>query len=536
MSVRARLVVLALVAALPLMMERSRQIEAHRAERISALSNEAHTLARQGAAAQQEAMVAVKAITQVVARAQATPATSPENCAAFLRGAMADAQWITGLSVIDAKGRVTCSTTPTSVGLDITDRPYFEEAVRARTFIIAEQAIERQRGRVRLVAAVPILAEDGSPNGIITAGFELRWIDRVASELTRRPGAMMLIVDDAGMVLSAHPSEPKWLRKKLDAQPLLDALLEKREGIAMAAGPDGARRAFGFAPLPDTNTFIAIGLDEADLLQRVGRETQIAYLQFAFVALIVLFGVWFGGEQMIVRPLRELARMAAYVGHGNLRGRASRHRWAAEFAPLATALDVMSQRLAEREEELRVANAHLDKLVRQDGLSGLANRRGFDLRLEHEWRASARTGLPLALIMIDVDHFKAFNDHYGHVAGDICLRTVADALAKLASNAAVVARYGGEEFALLFSATSMNGALEIAEAVRREIEALRLRHQGAPSGHVTASFGVAALTASADDSPQMLIEAADAALYAAKRRGRNTVSGHGAVKPLFIRG
>jgi diguanylate cyclase (GGDEF)-like protein len=187
----------------------------------------------------------------------------------------------------------------------------------------------------------------------------------------------------------------------------------------------------------------------------------------------------------------------------------------------------MTQRLVEREDELRVANEHLDALVRQDSLSGLANRRGFDLRLETEWRASARSGEQLALIMIDIDHFKAFNDHYGHVAGDMCLRTVADALQSAANGAALIARYGGEEFALLYPATGMDGALDIAETLRVALVALRLTHQTAPLGHVTASLGVASLQATDEDSSQILIEAADAALYAAKRRGRNSVAGHG---------
>ena len=193
----------------------------------------------------------------------------------------------------------------------------------------------------------------------------------------------------------------------------------------------------------------------------------------------------------------------------------------------------MTARLAEREEELRVANAHLDALARLDGLSGLANRRAFDTVLEEKWRESERFRAPLALIMIDVDHFKAFNDRYGHVAGDVCLRTVAETLAKSSTGAAIVARYGGEEFALLFTATELTRALDIAEGLRGAIEGLALTHQGAPSGHITASVGVASLAAADDLAAQSLVEAADAALYAAKRRGRNTVVGHGGVTHLL---
>jgi diguanylate cyclase (GGDEF)-like protein len=533
LSIRARLLVLALIAVVPLMVDRAWQIEANRAERIAALSEEARALARQGIEAQQEIVSAVKSVVQVTARAYATLASSAESCGRFLSGATSDAPWITGLSIVGANGRVVCSTAQNSVGLDVSDRPYFQAALQTKGFIVGEQAIGRARGGVGLLAAMPTLNEDGSPSGIIAAGFELQWIERMV-ETARRRSAMLLVVNEAGTVLAVHPAEPKWIRKQLEAPQLLGELGARNEGIANVPGPDGVRRFFGFARLPHTNAFLAIGLDEAAMLRSVDREMRMAYLKFTLIGAFVLFGVWFGGEQTIVRPLRALARMAVQVGHGNLRIRPARHRWAAEFAPLTNALDAMAHRLADREEELRVANEHLDRLTRLDSLSGLANRRGFDTKLDEEWCAGARSGEPLALIMIDIDHFKAFNDRYGHVAGDMCLRTVAEALARSARSAAIVARYGGEEFALLFAATAMDRALDIAETLRAAIERLGLAHQGAPSGHVTASVGVASLRVADGEAPRMLIEAADAALYGAKRRGRNAVVGHGAIKPFAV--
>jgi diguanylate cyclase (GGDEF)-like protein len=529
LSIRARLLVLALIAVVPLMVDRARRIETDRAERIAALSQDARALARQGAESQRELIIAVKSVVQVVARAYTTLASSADSCGRFLADATADAPWIAGLSIIGANGRVICSTAVKSVGLDVTDRPYFQRALQEKTFIVSADAVGRSRGAIGMIAAVPTLGADGAASGVITAGFELQWIDRVAEEVARRPGAMMLIIDQTGSVLAAEPGEGNWQRRKLDAPDLVRAMNASEEGLAAAAGPDGMRRSFGFIRLPNTNAFLAVGLDEAEMLRRVDREMRLAYLQFALIGAFVLFGFWFGGEQVIVRPLRALARMAVQIGHGNLSVRATRAHWAAEFAPLASALDAMAQRLAEREEELKVANAHLDRLARLDSLSGLTNRRGFDAKLEQEWANSAQSGEPLALIMIDVDHFKAFNDRYGHVAGDMCLRTVAEALAAAAHDATVVARYGGEEFALLFAATSLDRALAIAERLRATIEQLSLTHQAAPRGHVTASIGVAAMTAHPDSSTEILVEAADAALYGAKRRGRNLVVAHGAL-------
>lgn len=532
LSIRARLLVLALIAVVPLMVDRARRIEADRAERIVALSEDARALARRGAESQRELIIAVKSVVQVVARAYATLASSSESCSRFLADATSDAPWVAGLSIIGANGRVTCSTAAKSVGLDVTDRPYFQRALREKTFIVSADAIGRSRGAVGMIAAVPTLGADGNANGVITAGFELQWIDRIAEDVARRPGALMLVIDEQGLVLSAEPGEPNLLRRKLDAPDLLRAMNGREDGLAAALGPDGVRRSFGFTRLPNSSAFLAVGLDEAEMLRRVDREMRIAYLQFALIGTFVLFGIWFGGEHMIVRPLRSLARIAVQVGHGNLAVRAARTRWATEFAPLATALDAMAHRLTEREKELEIANAHLDRLTRLDSLSGLTNRRGFDAKLDEEWASSAGNGEPLALVMIDVDHFKAFNDRYGHVAGDMCLRTVAEALADAARDATVVARYGGEEFALLFARTSLDRALDIAERLRATVEQLNLTHQGAPRGHVTASVGVASLRARAAESTEILVEAADAALYGAKRRGRNAVVGHSAVAHL----
>jgi diguanylate cyclase (GGDEF)-like protein len=532
LSIRARLIVLALIAVVPLMIDRARLIEAHRTEYVAAASNDAVTLTRRGVDAQEELVTAVKSVVQVVARTQAAFADTPEICGKFLAGATSDAPWISGLSVIAPNGRISCSTVANRIGLNASDRPYFQDALRNRTFVVSNNAAARQRGGMILVGAAPIVNDMDEADGVIAAGFDLPWIERIAAETARRPGAMMLVLDDIGAVLAAYPEQDKWLHKSFEASPLMDAMRARIDGMVTAEGVDGVRRIFGFARIPNTNAHLAIGLDESEVLQRVAREMRTSYIQFALIGLVVLFGVWFGGEHAIVRPLRSLARVASYIGHGNLTTNTGQRRWAAEFAPLAAALDGMAKRLAEREHDLRIANAQLEHLTRLDGLSGLANRRGFDARLETEWREAASSGGALSLVMIDIDHFKSFNDHYGHVAGDMCLRTVGEALAAASGDASIVARYGGEEFALLFAGAAMESALESAEKLRAAIEVLDLTHAAAPSGHVTVSVGVASLRAQSGDSSQILIEAADAALYGAKRRGRNTVVGHAAIEML----
>ena len=169
----------------------------------------------------------------------------------------------------------------------------------------------------------------------------------------------------------------------------------------------------------------------------------------------------------------------------------------------------------------------LAALATTDGHTGLANRRCFDARLDDEWARARRTGSQLALLMVDVDHFKKYNDTYGHPAGDACLKAIAACLAKQVRRPAdLVARYGGEEFAVLLPDTDAAGCRNIAEQVRAEIQQLGIAHlSNAPLGLVTVSIGAAAVRPGTekDADGSVLIEAADRALYEAKRLGRNNV-------------
>jgi diguanylate cyclase (GGDEF)-like protein/PAS domain S-box-containing protein len=170
----------------------------------------------------------------------------------------------------------------------------------------------------------------------------------------------------------------------------------------------------------------------------------------------------------------------------------------------------------------------LQALAMTDGLTGLANRRAFDDALEREWKRTLREGTQISLLLVDVDRFKRFNDEYGHQVGDDCLRTVASAVRDTVRATDLVARYGGEEIAIILPAVDAAGAAHTAEKVRAAVESLQLTHAGSPEfGRVvTASVGVATALARHGGTmrmPESLVQAADNALYKAKRNGRNRV-------------
>ena len=193
---------------------------------------------------------------------------------------------------------------------------------------------------------------------------------------------------------------------------------------------------------------------------------------------------------------------------------------------LCTSEHELELRVAERTDELRELNTQLEAMSLTDALTGIANRRRFDQVLEQEWGHARRSGELLALAVMDVDWFKRYNDHYGHPAGDACLRAIAQALATTVNRSTdLVARYGGEEFVFLAPMTDLAGVRGMAQKLLQAVEALALPHELSPLGRVSVSIGVAVSLPGQESSAEALVARADAALYEAKKQGRNQVMG-----------
>jgi diguanylate cyclase (GGDEF)-like protein len=527
LSIRARLIVVALLAIAPLMLERVRGFERTRAERVELAVARMTDLARSGAEAQREVVYSMRALLQVIARIYAKMSLDPADCNRTLADLTGKIPWLHGVNIAGTDGRIKCATDPRNVGLNVSDRAYFQNALRSRDFSLSDYLVTRVSQVPGLIATYPIVKDDGSVSGVILGSINLQWIDDLAATVAQRSGTSVALVDGNGTLIAASADEEPLIGKNFTGHALAHDILANDEGTLTAAGFDGIRRIFAYVRVPWTRARLAVGLDERVVHSGIDREISIAYVQLVVFGMLVLLAAWFGGERLILRPIRSLVRTATRFGRGDLRVRATEKPWIAEFKPLAVALDDMARKLAAREEELQIANQHLEELASLDGLSGLANRRGFDRELGVEWQRASENHKPLALMMIDIDHFKLFNDRYGHVQGDACLRAVGETLSLVTLEEAVlVARYGGEEFALLLPGLTLERAAALAEEARSAIVDLLIPHAEAACALVTISIGVESLVPKQNQPAAELVEAADRALYAAKRGGRNTVIAH----------
>ena len=244
---------------------------------------------------------------------------------------------------------------------------------------------------------------------------------------------------------------------------------------------------------------------------------------------------------LLVMPVAHRGRLVAMLVLENrlIRGALTTDRLEAVSlvsGQLAVSLDnaqlysSLERRVAERTAQLAEANRRLEELSATDPLTGLPNRRRLQQALDEEWELAAQQRRPLSLAMIDIDHFKRYNDLYGHAAGDQLLRLIAAALRRTSARGDLVARYGGEEFAVVMPGSDLPAALSTARHMHEAVTAPAARARGegaAPAGRgrgVTLSIGVATVTPAPGWTPDHLLRAADIELYRAKRQGRNRIS------------
>jgi len=533
-GIRTRLAMLALILVVPLMLDRVRVLEDSRAKQLAQIANELSELAKHTADAQREIISTVQAVIKSSAYIYAAASQQGRGCAVMRASLRVDLPWISSISVVSRNGEVQCSTRQEFVGFNVSDREYFKQALELHEFVVSDYILSRTTGIPTVVAAYPVSAINGGEEAVIVAAVDLRWMSQLFASRGGRSGMSVVLVDGRGTILAAPPENATVIGQPLKDASLLEAVahrkinLDRDSGSISFESADGEMKAVSFARVTGTRARIIASIDQSVMLGDVKREIRAAYIQLGFVGLLALLGAWFAGEVLIVRPVRMMTEMANRLGRGELSARATSRTLPREFVPLAKAFDAMASQLSEREREMVAANDRLTVIASLDMVSGLANRRGFQSRLEFEWMKSLQSNAQLSLLMIDVDHFKLFNDAYGHPEGDACLSRLGEVLAITAATySGFAARYGGEEFCLLLPNSEPNLAMQVGEQVRATVEALAIPHVAGANKTVTVSVGVATITPNESQPQTDLIEAADAALYAAKRLGRNAVVEHG---------
>lgn len=397
------------------------------------------------------------------------------------------------LSVYDGQGRGLITSRMRVTGtFDIADRDYFKYHAGnvTREVHIGSPVRSRTSGRWILPVSRRLTRPDGSFGGVAVATIELAYFQEFHNSFDIGPNGAITLMSGVGQIIVRRPFTESQINLDISGGPVFRTYLTKgKEGSAvLTAQIDGIRRMYSYQRLAHYPLIIASALALTDVLADWRRDT-IRIVAVETLLLILLCALGY----RLVRLIRE------------------RERAQIELRKAKTSLEKM--------------NRSLEQLTLQDSLTGLGNRRLFDTALIDEFQRARRAGTPLALLMIDVDYFKRYNDLYGHPAGDECLRQLGETLAESGCRPGDVAvRYGGEELAVLLPDTDEDGAIAMGERFRRAVLVQAIAHAGNPESVVTVSIGAAACRPGQDaSSREALVVAADKALYAAKAAGRNQV-------------
>ena len=355
------------------------------------------------------------------------------------------------------------------------------------------------------------------------SGTDIFVLDAAAGKLVahtlKRPGAAVAVAAPLDAAVSAH------LRRSLQRH--------ERSGFIGAGAALPGKQLAAFSQIGETGWFVVSTIPISKLTIEAQSVRNKSVL-IGLLGMLVSVGLALILARSISAPLARLVHGMRETESGNYANRMTPEGCdeltvlARQFNEMAHKVDLhqvqLEERVLARTRDLATANAKLSALSVTDALTDMANRRRLDEVLALELQRAARAGTPLALLMLDVDLFKNYNDHYGHQQGDACLRQVSALLKTHARRASdLAARYGGEEFVLIATDTDGASALALAETIRAALEALQMAHPLAPLGYVTASIGAVALVPDATTSAETLLRLADQAMYRAKQQGRNRV-------------
>jgi diguanylate cyclase (GGDEF)-like protein len=426
-----------------------------------------------------------------------------------------------------ASGDLHCDARAWDDGVNVSDRPYFREAVESGRLSVGGYQAGRATGRDGIDLGQPVHDADAKVVAVMFARLDLKPVGELAGASPKPPGTAVTLLDRDGIVLAQVPPPGARIGARLSEPLLSQPGFAAGSGVLETTDAGGVPRVYAFEGVgenPDGTPALRVvaGVHQG-VIYSEARATFIKTIgSLVAVTMLLLIGGWYGAELMVLRNLRKLLDVARRVQAGDLTARTRLPGGREEISRLGEAFDQMAQSLQERDAELQRALRETRELAITDPLTGLHNRRYLFELMGRELLKARRNRTPVAAILADIDHFKRFNDTWGHEAGDLVLKRVADVIREHVRGSDIGCRYGGEELAVILPQTTPEVAVERAERIRRGIAGLRLEHGGHPLDAVTASFGVAIFPQHADNA-EALLRAADDALYEAKRAGRNRV-------------
>lgn len=372
------------------------------------------------------------------------------------------------------------------------DRAYFKYHVthNNNTIYIGEVIRSRSTGDLIIPVSRRLNHADGSFAGVVIATLYVNYFRQFYNTFALNNDASLSLVLADGTILYRRPYNEDAIGKNISRSILFREILPHSPfgNVTLVSQFDNVERVYGYSQVERYPLVIAAGLSKRDVLADWRSDATL----FAF-----------GGGVLLSILLALGLVLIRQINHS-----------------VQTEVELMRTR-----DQLTQMNHTLEELALLDGLTGLANRRQFDIALKNEMTRAARNDRSVALLMLDIDYFKQFNDIYGHVAGDQCLQQLGRLLQGMASRPGdLMARYGGEELAIILPDTDLQGAITFAERVLEGIRQLKITHSGSPLGIITASIGASAKVPHPHtDTPLSLVNMADNALYTAKKGGKNRV-------------
>lgn len=376
------------------------------------------------------------------------------------------------------------------------------------------------RDRMMTTAALAAASlESGMALGIAQA----KAAQDVVARIPTPEGGRLVILGGDGAILASEPAVSKGATARN-----LSAI--EKEGLNkpfVADDEEGTRRLYAVravkrSPESTAPLYVVASAPARIALSEANSALLHTGLGVLIATLALLYGISRGVELAMLRRLRTLLAVTNHIRAGNLTARTRFPPGEEELCQLGHALDDMAQALQKRDTDLKQALRELSEQVITDPLTRLNNRRYLWDFLGRDLIRARRAVLPVAAILFDIDYFKRLNDTWGHEAGDLVLKSVADVIRQNVRGSDIACRYGGEEFIVILSEATRTVAIQRAETIRRDIERMEILFGEKPLDRVTASFGVALYPTHADNA-EALVRAADDALYQAKESGRNRV-------------